>query len=97
MTKKRWSLLLAVVLVFVMAGTSLAGGAFVGDTVPRMEIDELMAKLDSPDIVIYDVRRAADFEGSELMIKNAERKAYNDVASWAGSVPRDKTVVLYCA
>ena len=44
--------------------STMAGGAFAGDDVPRMEIQELLTKLDSPDIMIIDVRRGKDWEGS---------------------------------
>lgn len=93
---KRLSALFGAVLILMMT-VAVGSGALAADLVPRMEIDELVAKLDSPDIVIYDVRRSSDYDGSESMIKNAERRAYDDVASWADSVPKDKTVVLYCA
>jgi len=74
-----------------------AGAAFAGDKVPRMGTSELLAKIDSPDVLILDVRRGSDWKGSEVMIKNAVRKAYNDVDSWIGDLPKDKTIVLYCA
>lgn len=79
------------------SASSMAGGAFAGDKVPRMEIQELLTKLDSSDVMIIDVRRGKDWEGSELMIKNAVRKPYNDVANWAADLPKDKAIVLYCA
>ena len=79
------------------AASSIAGAAFAGDKIERMDIVELRPKLDSPDVLILDVRRGSDWEGSEKMIKNAVRKAYNDVDGWAGEVPKDKTLVIYCA
>jgi hypothetical protein len=77
--------------------SALAGAAFIGDKVPRMEASELLSRIDSPDIMIIDVRRNADWTGSEVIIRNAVRKAYNDVDSWVGELPKDKTFVLYCA
>ncbi len=62
-----------------------------------MNAADLVAKIDSPDIVIIDVRRNSDWEGSEKVIKNAIRKPYNDVDGWAGEIALDQTVVLYCA
>lgn len=88
---------LALVLCLAMAASAIAGAAFAGDKVPRMDTKELLSKIDSPDILIIDVRRGADWNGSELMIKNAERRAFNDVDSWAGDLPEGKTLVLYCA
>ncbi len=77
--------------------TAFAGSAFPGDRAERMEAKELLAEIDSPDIVIIDVRRGSDFNGSELMIKNAVRKAYNDVDSWAKEYKKEQKIVLYCA
>lgn len=80
-----------------LAASGMAGPAFPGDKIDRMEAKMLLAKIDSPDIVIIDVRRARDFEGSELVIKNAVRRAYNDVSNWAGEYGKEQTLVLYCA
>ena len=90
-------LLLTALICLVMAAPAAAGGAFAGDKVERMKAETLLQQLDSPEIMIIDVRRGTDWEGSELMIKNAVRKPYNDVDGWAGDVPKDKTLVLYCA
>jgi len=87
----------------VMAGLLLAlvmiaaGSAFASDDVPRMDPDELLALVDSPDVVIIDVRRSGDWENSMFMIKNAVRRDYDNVDSWAGDLPMGKIVVLYCA
>lgn len=86
----------ALLLCFVLAATALAGAAFVGDKVERMDTKVLLSLIDSPDILIIDVRRGSDWKGSELMIKNAVRKAYDDVDGWVGSLPKDKMLVLYC-
>lgn len=83
--------LLVALMLFV------AGAAFAGDGVPRMEPDELLAQIDSPDVVIIDVRRSGDWENSMFMIKNAVRMEYDDVDSWAGDLPMGKIIVLYCA
>lgn len=95
--KRNVTVFLAVIFTVLMAGTALAGGAFAGDKAPRMTVQELAAMIDSPDVLILDVRRDGDFKGSELMIKNAERRAYNDVDNWAKALPKDKKIVLYCA
>lgn len=89
----------AVLCAVILGLTALAhaGSAFPGDKIDRMKAKELLAKIDSPDIVIIDVRRAKDFDGSELMIKNAVREAYNDVDQWAGKYNKEQPIVLYCA
>lgn len=89
--------LLALACCIAINSVVLAGGAFAGDKVPRMEPTELAAMLDSPNMTIIDVRRGKDWSGSEEIIKNAVRKPYNDVANWADDFPKDRTIVLYCA
>jgi len=79
------------------AAAAFAGAAFPGDKVSRMDAAELVPQLESSDIVIIDVRRDSDWEGSERVIKSAVRKPYNDVDGWADEISMDKTVVLYCA
>ena len=98
MAKKNFIVVyVAVALTLLLAGSVIAGGAFAGDRIPRMTATDLLAQIDSPDVVVIDVRRGKDWDGSEKMIKNAVRKAYNDVDGWAGEFPKDKTLVLYCA
>lgn len=86
-----------VVSLLCMATVSLGGDAFPGDKVPRMTTAELAAMIDSPDVIVIDVRRDSDWEGSEKVIRNAIRKPYNDVDSWVDDIDRSKKVVLYCA
>lgn len=97
--KKRMTLVsfLAIVLCFGAVLTAHGGGAFAGDRAERMEVADLLARLDAPDVLIIDVRRGKDWDKSEAMIKNAVRKAYNDVGNWAMELPKDKDIVLYCA
>lgn len=91
------SMAFALLLCLAFAASAAAGAAFAGDKVPRMQVKELLARIDAPDLMIIDVRRGRDFDGSEQMIKNAVRKAFNDVDTWSVDIPRDKTLVLYCA
>lgn len=94
MMKRQWIAL----STFVMFALLISQGAvYAGDGVPRMSAETLLEQLDSPDVMVIDVRTGPDFNGSELVIKNAQRQDYSDVASWADSLPRDKTLVLYCA
>ncbi|CCH48804.1 exported protein of unknown function [Pseudodesulfovibrio piezophilus C1TLV30] len=87
----------AALLCLVWGISVSAGPGFVGDRVPRMTGTELLSRLDSDEVIIIDVRRGKDFDGSEKMIRNSVRKPYNDVDAWATSMDRDKTFVLYCA
>ena len=84
------------VLVALMVMATTAEVAFAQD-VPRMEADQLLEQIDSPDVLVIDVRRGGDWTGSGKMIKNSVRKPYDDVESWVDTLPQGKTIVLYCA
>lgn len=85
-------LILALALLLTSMGSPQAKSE-----VALMTKDELKAMMDDPDIVILDVRKGKDWTSSEFKIKGAvyaEPKAY---ASWAGTYPKSKKFVLYCA
>ena len=64
---------------------------------PRMTKEELKAKLDTPDLVVIDVRLGTDWTGGDLKIKGAVREDPQALDSWANKYPKDKTLVFYCA
>jgi len=70
---------------------SLAGA------VNLMEITELKSRLDSDAVVILDVRSGRDWSTSELKIPGAIRASGDDFDEWSKTLPKDKTIVLYCA
>ena len=78
---------------------SLLGGlpaiAYASD-VPKISKEELNAMLNSPDLVIIDVRRERDWKSSSLKIRGAAWEDFLDVEIWAQKYPKDKTIVLYC-
>jgi rhodanese-related sulfurtransferase len=53
--------------------------------------------LDNPDLVILDVRAQSDWKGGDSKIKGAIREDPESVKSWASRVPKDKSIILYCA
>jgi hypothetical protein len=67
------------------------------DHVPRMDKEALKAMLDSPDLVLLDIRGGQDWAASEIKIKGAQRRDPRDFNAWKDQLPRDKTLVLYCA
>jgi len=81
------------VLVALIACTDIRGA----HDVPRISKDDLKARLGSPDLVLLDVRAKNDWEGSNEKIVGAVRKDPQTVDSWAGTLPKDKEIVLYCA
>jgi predicted sulfurtransferase len=86
----------------LMAGLMLAGwmtlvGAVGAAEAPRMEKDELKARLGSADTVVIDVRAYTDWLLSGEKIQGAVREDYRDFVDWSAKYPQDKTLVLYCA
>jgi rhodanese-related sulfurtransferase len=65
--------------------------------VPQMTNAELNAMLESPDIVLLDIRSIMDWDASEFMIKGATRKDPRHFDTWKHEMPNDKTLVLYSA
>lgn len=55
----------------------------------------LKANLD--DILLIDVRKESDWNGSDRKILRAIREDPNEVAIWAARFPMDRPVVVYCA
>ncbi|UCG13360.1 MAG: hypothetical protein JSU72_02415 [Deltaproteobacteria bacterium] len=82
---------LCVVLTVAFTTTTMAAET------PRMSKEELKAMLDSPDLIILDVRVGRDWKASEYKIRGAVRVDATDFGSWANKFPKDKTLVLYCA
>ena len=71
-------------------------GVYAED-VPRMTKEELKAVIDSPDVVVVDVRSGRDWKSSESKIKNAVREESYKASSWADKYDKNKTYVIYCA
>jgi rhodanese-related sulfurtransferase len=67
------------------------------DDVPRISKDELRAQLGSSGLVLLDVRTAGDWKKSGEKITGSVRMDPQTVDSWAGTLPKDKEIVLYCA
>jgi rhodanese-related sulfurtransferase len=88
-------MVLAVTLSLV--GSSLLSSAATAAEVPRITKEELRARLGDPNLAILDVRRANDWSTSDAKILGAVRADPGDVAAWADTVPKEKTLVLYCA
>ena len=65
--------------------------------VATMTKEELRAKLESPGVVIIDVRLGKDWKASEEKIKGAMRVDPAEVDSIAAMYPKDTTLVFYCA
>jgi len=67
------------------------------DDVPRMSIEELKQQMESPNLMIIDVRTTADWNNSTMKIKGSIREDPSNVTSWMAKLPPDKILVFYCA
>lgn len=86
----------AVALLASIAILGMGSGPQAAEA-PRMTKEELKARLGSPDLVLLDVRTGTDWKKSDKKITGAVREDPNAFDSWAGTYPKDKTIVLYCA
>lgn len=94
-----------VLLLGALLAAGVSGCAFwtriTTGEIPRMEPAELEARLDDPNLVIVDFRRSSGWNASQLKIKGAVRESDDVVLNWPyryfPKIPKDKTIVLYCA
>jgi rhodanese-related sulfurtransferase len=85
-------MILSLFLVYLLM--SLAAHA---QDVPRISKEKLKEELQSPDIIVLDVRTDRDWETNQWKIAGAVREDPSKVGDWKGKYSRDKTIVLYCA
>ncbi len=86
--------ILGVALACVEMNLTVATAA--GEEVPRMTKEQAKPMLGNPDLVILDVRKAADWDGSGSKIQGAIREDPTNVNAWADKYTKDKTLLLYC-
>jgi hypothetical protein len=84
------------ILLFFMLCILTAMAAHA-QNVPRISKDELKATLQSPNLILIDVRADRDWETSEWKITGAVREDPSKTEEWINKYPRDKMIVLYCA
>ncbi|MBF0464685.1 MAG: hypothetical protein HQK88_07930 [Nitrospirae bacterium] len=88
---KKW-----VLVFFFIAYAMMVIVPAYGEDAPRLTIDELKAKLGSPDVVVIDVRVQGAYNNSKMKIKGAVRENPALFGQWSQKYPKDKTLVLYC-
>lgn len=66
------------------------------ESVPKMDKEALKSLQGSKNLVILDVRQDRDWTSSEMKIKGAMRVDDGNL-SFAMRLPKDTTIVLYCA
>jgi rhodanese-related sulfurtransferase len=57
----------------------------------------LKGMLGNPQVMVIDVRTPGTQAANARMIKGAVRRDPGQVPIWAQTLPRNKTLVLYCA
>ena len=92
---KRCGLVVLAVLVLGVAAAAVPPSSEAADA-PRISPTVLKALLGNPEVVVIDVRRGSDYDGSSTRIKGAVRESEKDI-SWSGKYGKDKLLVLYCA
>ena len=83
---------LVAALLLAVLGVGLAAAE-----APRVDKDTLKGWLGRPDVLIIDVRTPKDWAGSAMKIKGAVRQDPGKSAVWGKNLPKEKTIVLYCA
>ena len=81
-------LLVSAFVIFLSLSVSAAEVTIISDV-------QLKGILDSPEIVIIDVRGSKDWRSSNIKIKGAVRKIPKKFESWAHELPTDKKLILY--
>ncbi|MTJ91839.1 MAG: sulfurtransferase [Desulfovibrio sp.] len=65
----------------------------MGETITPQE---LQALLDSKSATVCDVRREVDYQADPRTIAGAEWHNPEAVDAWAGQLPKDRPVAIYC-
>jgi rhodanese-related sulfurtransferase len=88
-----------IIALMLIAGlvTSLhALTALTAENVPRITTEALRQQLNSPDMVIIDVRTPHDWQVSATKIKGSVREDASTVAAWIAKYSPNKTLIFYC-
>ena len=89
------NLILLITLATIVLLTPVA--TVFGKEIPLMTKEELKPIMNNADVVIMDVRSGRDWSSSEFKIQGAIRVDKQNMSEVAGSYPKDKKLVLYCA
>jgi len=85
-------------LFFVLLNQMIVPDAFTAtDSVPRITVQELKAKIDrGEDVIIIDVRAGREYEESKIKIKGAVRIPIVKLDERSSELPRDREIITYC-
>jgi rhodanese-related sulfurtransferase len=82
-------------LAIILACVSVLPAAAAN--VPLMSKEEARANLGSSALFILDVRTRRQWETSQHKIPGAHWMPKEKIDLWAGNLPRNKTILIYCA
>ena len=85
--------LAAAVVMLLMAVPHVR--AMAVSAVPLITKEELLAKLDSPEVMVLDVRTGDDWKSARYKIKGSVRLDPKAFSKWVDTLPREKTIVFY--
>ncbi len=92
-----------IVLLFIFAvfvtvtAIYVAASPASADSFNTVSAETLKSKLGTDGLVIVDSRSGSDWRGSELIIPGAIRGKPGAEDSWAGVIPKDAEIIIYCA
>jgi len=87
----------AIMLTMIIISMPLSAFVQAAVDAPRIDKEEVKALLGDPGVIILDARTGSSWNKSDKKIKGAVRVDPDDVASWAGSIPKDKKIIVYCS
>jgi hypothetical protein len=94
LAKKIWFIIFAAGLTICFA----APLSLAADSIPRMTIQELKAKMDKGEkIIILDVRAGDDYQSSKVKIAGAIRIPLDQLDARYKELPEGIEIVAYCA
>lgn len=88
---------LTAAFTFLATAWIFSASGFAAEDAPRIAKEEVKVLLNDPNVAILDARIRSDWKKSDKKIKGAVRVDPLDVGAWAGSYPKDKKIIVYCA
>jgi uncharacterized iron-regulated protein len=88
-------ILLGAILIFVLSCALEKTVVVENEDVPLVSKEELKSKLESPDVVIVDVRTEEQWKHSNLMIPGAIHEDPKTVEARIEMYARNKTYIFY--
>ena len=87
-----WSVKIAVLVLLVSCAT-----INTGSEAPRISKEEVKAKLDSPNVILLDVRTGNAWDNSGEKIVGSLRMNPKEVDTWSETLVKGKEIILYCS